>query len=328
MYGYEQTPSTIGELLETYSQEDIFTIVFGSYPDPSILYLSPFRQDNNPNCFFEWYKGKLYFRDYADIARDCLHAVKDFYSLDSYSDVMKVVTNHFSLHPIPQDQKPVKFSQKDKKDCSVTFRIREWEKRDSLVWDQYEITREQLTEDHVSVISMYRFYSEKSNRWVILRPFDPAYAISGFGQKCKIYRPLNHCRQSKWLTNCSSDDVGNLWGIDYTGDLLIITKSYKDYRCIKNQGYKNVIWIQSEKVIPSDKILFDLLSRYERVLIFYDNDLIGMTGAGDLQTKLETLNPAIAVRSIHSPYSYMKDPAEMVSIRGGNELKEFLKKYT
>lgn len=328
MYEYEDDfPLTLNSLLAKYSQEDIFRIVFKEYPDLDILYLSPFREDHNPNCFFEWYKGRLYFRDYADKQRDCFQAVKDFHDLYNYHDTMQFIVDYLANNPVPEGCKPIKVYDRKERDCAITFRIREYAEKDNLYWKQYGISEVQLREDKVSIIYWYRFYSERSGKWIILRPFDVCYAISGFESRCKIYRPQNHCRKSRWLTNCKVNDVGNLSNIDPTGDVLIITKSYKDCRVIRNQGYKNVIWFQSESMIPNDPILLDLLARFDRFLIFYDNDLAGIKGSNDLQLKLQSLSYyEKPIRNISSPYSYLKDPAEMVSVRGEQELKDFLAK--
>lgn len=327
MYKYDITvPYSMKELLEEYSQEDIFRIVFKEYPNTDILYLSPFREDTHPNCFFDWYKGKLYFKDYADSPRDCFQAIKDHFHIETYKGVTEFIINYFVEHPVLPEHVPFKSKkEKDQKDCSITFRIRDWEERDRLHWSQFAITKEQLLEDSVSVISMYRFYSNKTNRWVIIHPFDIAYAISGFEQRCKIYRPYNKNKASKWTTNCGVNDIGNLNHIDYTGKLLIITKSYKDYRVIKNQGYKNTIWFQSEKIIPHDSQLASLGARYENIVIFYDNDEAGISGASELQLRL--LHLGHGSKSIMSPYPHMKDPAEIVSIRGEKELAQFLQQH-
>jgi len=326
MYGYaNDVPLNMSTFLTMYSQEDIFRIIFGSYPDLDILYLSPFREDHHPNCFFEWYKGKLMFRDFGDVRRDCFQAVRDFYGICSYPDTLEFIDSYFKEYPIPLNQKPKKTCERLEKDCAITFRVKNFEFKDYLYWRQYYITSDQLQEDQVSVINWYRFYSEKGKKWIILRPFDICYAINGFETRCKIYRPQNHNKKSKWLTNCKANDVGNLANIDPTGEILIITKSYKDHRVIRNQGFKNVIWFQSEKMMPDDSILLSLLQRYERILIFYDNDLAGICGSTDLQRKLESFTSIQRpIRTMCSPCTYLKDPAEIVSIRSEQELKDLL----
>lgn len=323
MYGYStNVPSDFNVLLLEYSQEDIFKIVFKEYPDLDILYLSPFRDDKHANCFFEWYKGKLFFKDFADTYRDCIQTIKDFYNLNTYQDVISFIVMYFDNNPPSFIQKPIKVFEREKRNCSITFRVKEYDTKDDLYWKQYFITKEQLIEDHVSTIYWYRFYSEHSKRWIVLRPFDICYAISGFDTRCKIYRPQNHNKKAKWLTSCNSDDVGNLANIDPTGDLLIITKSYKDHRVIRNQGYHNTIWNQSEMMIPNDQILLDIASRFTTIVIIYDNDDCGIKGGFELQAKFLSLGKE--VKTIHSPYSYLKDPAEIASVKGETFLKNFL----
>lgn len=325
MYKVEiPAPTNLYELLELYSQEDIFTIVFKEYPKLDEPYLSPFRPDNHPNCFFHWYKGKLYFKDYAEpYPRDCFHAVKDYLHKDSYSGISEFIIDYFENHPVLIDQHPPVFNrEKETKDCGITIKIRPFEERDRLYWSQYDISEQQLTEDHVTPVSAFRFYSTCDKNWKIVRPFDVAYAISGFDHKHKIYRPTNRNKHQKWMTNCGPNDIGNILNIDLKGELLIITKSYKDHRVIRNQGYKNVIWFQSESMFPNMSTLESLAKDFKRVVIFFDNDCAGITGSKNLYSRLERFNSDLHL--IQSPYFYMKDPAEIVSIRGNQELKSLL----
>ena len=44
-------------------------------------------------------------------------------------------------------------------------------------------------------------------------------------------------KKPRFVTNCTADDVGGVHSIDPFSQYIIITKSYKDYRVIKNQGF-------------------------------------------------------------------------------------------
>ena len=65
MYGYNEIISLSPEqILKEISQEEIF----GLFIDKEIIadkkgatYVAPYRNDSNPDCYFEEYEGKLFF---------------------------------------------------------------------------------------------------------------------------------------------------------------------------------------------------------------------------------------------------------------------------
>lgn len=327
MYKYEEThvPRTMRDMLKLYNQEDIFKIIFKKYPDVNITYLSPFRIDHNPNCFFEWYKGVLMFRDFGDVRRDCFQAVKDYFNLFTYQDTFDFIIEYFQLNGTSSKDEYVAIKQGQTNNLfyDVTTEKRSFELRDHLYWKEYYITEEQLLEDYVYPVSKYRFYSKKNNRWFIVRPNDIAYVINGFDRGKKIYRP-KMTGKAKWLTNCGANDIGNVNNISTEEHYLLITKSYKDHRVIKNEGYSNTVWFQSEKMYPSDEILRELLNPFPDIYIFYDNDQAGIEGSAKLRHKIMELFPNRNPILIYSPFSYFKDPAEIVSVKGKKVLNDLL----
>lgn len=327
MYKYEEPNSwNVSEILDQYSQEDIFRIVFGQYPDYSINYLSPFRDDSHPNCYFQWYKGKLLFKDYADRIRDCFQAVKDYAGLDTNSEVFTFIHEYFRDNKLvlKTEFKKAKIEYKEAKSHSITVFKRKFELRDELYWKQYFITENQLTEDLVFPVFRFRYFSSKQSRWLVANPTDITYAITGFKQAKKMYRPMNKNPKSKWLTNCSRNDIGNIGNISTELDYLMITKSYKDHRVIKNEKYSNTVWFQSESQFPDDDILLDLIKSYPYIFIFYDNDKAGIKGSKKLMEKIIELQSFKIVKTMYSPFPIFKDPASIVSNKGRKELQKIL----
>jgi hypothetical protein len=327
MYKYEEPyPQSISEILELYTQEDIFKIVFNDYPDYNNVYLSPFRSDRHPNCYFEWYKGRLLFKDYADVRRDCLQAIKDYYNLPTYKEVFTFIHDYFKSNKPANKVTFNKIREKriSKKFYDIVTYKRDFELRDNLYWKQYFITKEQLDEDLVFPISQFRFFSPKKQNWFNVNPIDIAYAITGFKRAKKIYRPRNYNFKSKWLTNCTENDVGNINNISKKLNYLIITKSYKDHRVIRNEDYTNVVWFQSETMYPNDDILLDLVGSYPYIFIFYDNDEAGRKGSDKLKNHILKLLPSKNIQLIFSPFKIFKDPASIVSNKGKFELQQIL----
>ena len=61
---------------------------------------------------------------------------------------------------------------------------------------------------------------------------------------------------------------------------MLITKSYKDWRVLKNAGY-NTIWLQNEGCkIPFDRLI--QLQQYRTKFILFDNDDAGIKASNNL----------------------------------------------
>ena len=56
----------------------------------------------------------------------------------------------------------------------------------------------------------------------------------------------------------------------------MITKSYKDYRVLRNLGV-NVTWFQNEGAFPDN--LDDIINDYKDVIVFFDNDFTGLAAS-------------------------------------------------
>ena len=101
-------------------------------------------------------------------------------------------------------------------------------------WSQYEISRQNLEEDKVIPIDLYKSTSRKGEPFVI-KPLDIMYAYTDFdNNKVKIYRPYGN-KEEKWFTNCTQNDIGNINNLPISGDQLIFSISYKNYKILKNK---------------------------------------------------------------------------------------------
>lgn len=325
-YGYQEPiPRDMFSLLVVYRQEEIFKIALKEYPMIGRYYLSPFREDNYPGCFFEWYSGKLIFKDFADTKthRDCFSFVQDFFGIPTIEQLIPFIVDALSNNNIPQSTVPLYTGKQRKSRSELQFRAKPFTVKDNLFWKQFEITTDQLQQDNVFSNLVYRIYDAETDQMKIFRPFDLSYTIGGFeGGRIKIYNPLKK-KKGKWFTNCKSNDVGGIGLLNFAEPYLLITKSYKDWRVLKNQGYTNDVWFQNEGAFPDDSIL-KLLSEFPRVYIFFDNDEQGHKSSIQLESLLTNLTPEVLVKRLFSPYSYLKDPSDIISVKGNQILNEFL----
>ena len=325
MYGYQpEVASDIRVILHNYNQEEIFRIPLGHYPRLGEYITSPFREDSNAGCRFEWYGDKLFFVDFGDIIthRDCFNFLRDFYGFKSISQISEFIVSYFDdtvNYPQGLTTESCCRPHIKKEHCSILFHSKPFIEADRLHWSQFEIKKAHLIEDSVFSLSMYKIYTPEKDKWTTFRPIDLSYAICGFDERCKIYNPYKKGK-FKWITNCVANDVGGFSNLTF-GSVLIITKSYKDYRVLKNQGY-HVVWFQNEGMFPSDEILLNIAGRYDNIYILFDNDTSGIQAALKLQDKYAGLGKE--VKSFTSPYSYLKDPAEIISVKGNQILNKFL----
>ena len=341
MYGYkEYVPLTVEEIFKRISEEDVFSIIF---EEPILIgkekatYIAPYRKDNNPDCYFREYNGIIYFIDFADIRgnKDCIQLLKVTYNL-SYFETLQYINNYFKLGLGDNDNKVkevIRQNNASSKIINTDFNVkitieflpRMFNQKDKHFWSKYEISKDNLIKDKVIPVDIYRFNTRKNKHYSV-RPFDITYAYTDFNDsKVKIYRPYGD-KMQKWLTNCSQDDVGNLDSLPDKGDFLIITKSYKDCRVLRNQNISS-IWFQNEGMLPNEKIIKNLTKRFKNIMIWFDNDSTGL-GSGKVVTEyINSINSNKARLMFLPPILLkdgIKDPSDLIHKKGKKELLTFL----
>ena len=333
-----------GKILEYVSEKDIFELVFGFKPEEFEYVTSPFREDMSPGCWFEvdLNTNKLRFTDFADsrIIRgvkmmniDCFDAVKIYYDLPSFYKTLefikaKLIDGKDIKHDIVVHKAVTHQKRVDKKKVKILISTRDFYLPDKCFWlDRYGITKENLIEDKVFPIRKFKLINTKSGDHTF-RTEDIAYAYTEFksGNK-KIYRPYKKDNK-KFITNCNADDIGGMNTKVKSGRLLIITKSYKDYRVLRNLGL-NVRWLQNEGMFPKSTDFWDLLNNFDKVIVFFDNDEAGIKAMETLVLLInERLNNNKA-EGLHLPVTLLEkgitDPSDMVHKINEKELINFLK---
>lgn len=290
MYGFQeyQEQITPEELLQIIPQEKIFEIIFGPI-DLSKRYISPFRKDKRADCRFEYTEqGKLMFVDFGDTDsrthRTCFGAIIDYnrgltlsqavtYILEYYKveNPRELLPSYSALNAQVNTFTPGSFKSK----ASITYNKRSYNKYDTLYWSSFYIKIEHLIEDNVFASS--KFVVQTSKKRMVFTPFKYCYVID-FLDAVKVYQPYSS--NFKWFTNCDEDHIGNIDNLPKSGQQLIIAKSYKDHRVLRNTlNLTNVIWFQNEGCVPSIDTLKNLVDRFQFITIFFDNDETGIKAA-------------------------------------------------
>lgn len=319
-------PDDLIELCDYIGDENIFKLVFDKV-DLSGRYVSPLRNDSRAGCFFwETPDSRILFVDYGNPTKThflSIELVKEYYNLPTMRDAILFVKEKFKSfvgENIP-DRKNLVIKERVRKTIKVF--PRDWNTQDKLFWSSYGITRIQLEEDRVVPVNFFQVYSGEvfntyQNRTI-------SYAYNFIDNTVKIYNPYE--TDFKWYTNAGSNTIGNIENIDPTGSELIITKSYKDCRVLRNLGYKNVVWLQNEGQIPRVDILLSLINRFEKVYILFDNDEPGKVSSERIKKFINTLIKEEKVESIFIPNEYItKDPSDFYKKYGEKELEDLINK--
>lgn len=291
MFQYVMTriPLNTEEILKRVTQEEIFEIVFKRKINTHSKYLAPYRNDKNPSCFFKQGDNYLYFNDlaFSNIGINCFNFIQKVYNI-SFVEALQLINKELKIglgdssDELKKELPKTYFIEKEKEKKNVITPIhieeKEFNEYDLKYWGLFGITKENLVEDSVKSLHSFIIGSEENFKGYMADRL--SYAFTEFEKnKLKIYQPLSE--YYKWRTNCNENDIGSIKHLTYNKDKIIITKSYKDCRVLRNLGFDSV-WFQNETMIPSNDILKNIMRGYRRKYIFYDNDKAGFEGANKL----------------------------------------------
>lgn len=293
------------KLLTRVSPEDIYKRYLGTFFILGKPIKSPLRADNNPS--FSIHPKTMLWKDFATgESGDVFDFVARYTNESKFKNVLFHIQTHMNISdseilysennytPLITD----KYNGNKVNNADIKVKFREFEPYDKVYWQSYGIRPKLLAKSRVAPISHYfingkPFVAEK-HAYVFIEKKDNIVTY-------KIYQPFSRTR--KWISNNNSS-IWELWHmLPETGKLCIITSSRKDAMSmialntfLKNVRYYSssfqdyiehvgIVALQSEMVVPKPQIVEELKNRFEKVIIYYDNDLAGKRFAkkiGDL----------------------------------------------
>ena len=316
-------------ILQYISEEDLFEHILGFVPKEYDYICSPLREDNNPGAFFQrgLYSNKLLFIDYADSYNntyDCFAFIQRYYKLPDFYQTLQ-----FIQHNIIEKQKLEKtvtqnISTKDvsRKKAELIIEARPFNKTDGLYWGKFGISKKNLMDDKVfPVQKIFLKNGRKGDKSIPV--YTKCYAFTDFKEnRKKLYFPYKKGK-FRFLSTCTRNDV-DVEKINRNSKQLVISKSYKDCRVLRNLGV-NTLWFQNEGAFPEN--LQEIIEGFEDVAIFFDNDNPGINAAMKLESLINNSFRHVA-RTVHFETKLLekgiKDPADMYSKMGVEKLEHFL----
>lgn len=328
-------------ILSYVTEEEVFELVFGELPEELEYVTSPFREDSHPSCWFEVNpdNGELRFCDFANYQTikgvrmnniGCFDAVMVHFNIRNFYETLKYVKARLitgrNLYRMTIQEK-IKLKPRNRREVIIKPVKREFEQRDARYWKQFGISSQNLQKDKVYAVRFYKMYNTKSGDFTS-RLDTLTYCFNDFGgDRVKLYSPLRN--KYKFVTNCTANDIGGISQVSMLDTYLVISKSYKDFRVLKNMGI-NTVWFQNEGMVPDDDILIPLVRRFARVYVFFDNDKPGILASDKVSTLINKIYPYKS-KPLHLPLRVLEkysvtDPADMYKKMGKSHLLKFLKR--
>lgn len=267
-------------LLNYKKEEEYFTFYLGIIPSTKMMYRSPFREDHNPSCcFYRTRTGELRFKDFS---RNEVYSVVDVVSelfKVPFKEALKIMAIDFGLIEKPNYAKnePKAIYDgtivEDTGPAVIQCCIKEYTKEELKWWDDRGVTERTLKKFNVFSVS-----SVFVNGINVFSSTDRSYCFGYyFGKKdgveqWKIYFPQRP-KGSKFL--CNTDVIQGLKQLPKDGgDVLVVTKSYKDVMALSEHGIP-AIATQGESIILSNTVYTKLRPKYKLFIFNGDWDHTG-----------------------------------------------------
>ena len=212
---------------------------------------------------------------------NCFDLVQTLNGGANFADVLQLIANDFGLRKIknpltPTQQKAIITAiPKAKESSKIIIQPMYFESADILYWASHGI-REYVLK--VFDVTKVRHVWLNNAIYYTNNNYSPCYAYVFDSVHVKCYFPLR--KDNRFLGN--SNSIQGLDKLPKSGDLLVITKSYKDVMFLFDQSI-SAIAPQSETASIPEDIYEDLSKRFGEIVLLYDDDEAGVKGADKIQ---------------------------------------------
>lgn len=324
MFNYTFDTKVTRELLLQKNNEETYMSHYLGIPVKKGLFKSSLRDDKHTTCaFFRGKSGVLYFKDFA--TGDCLdfvNVVMKKYAV-SYHKAIEIIAKDFGVISGKLSM-PIKIQPafKEENRAVIQCEVKDFTDAELRWWGNFGITPK--------ILNKFKIFSCKTiflngNIFAVSAQHCPIYGYY-FGKKenieqWKIYMPNNKDKGIRFLGNCSQKMMQGYHQLPKRGKVCVITKSLKDCAALYAYGIPACA-PHSENIIPSESIVNDLLSRFERVFAFWDNDMPGVTFLNKIKKKYPQLKPILIPRKYG-----VKDFSDLRKKFGHEKTGKLIKEY-
>lgn len=302
------------ELIEKkVSQETLISTYYG-VPMQKSLFKAKHRVDRHATVgYYRNAKGRIIVKDFgSDYCGDWIFVVMHKFCC-SYEKALMIAANDFGIQKFNElPQTPIKESKivlDEKKEAIIQVEIRPFQQYELEWWEKYGISEKTLKKFNVFscknvFLNGNLFHIETKNQLI----FGYYGGIKKGVEKWKIYMPTK--RIMKWISNKDKTTLQGASNLPRKGgDFVCITKSLKDVMLLHEFGIP-AIAPNSENLFLSEEQLDKLKAKFSHIIVFFDNDLAGLTSMRKIKDQYPEL------RYLFIPRKY-----------GAKDISDFYKKY-
>lgn len=307
------------DILNRISAHDIFKYYISSYLSPGKTFCSELRKDRKPSCSIKILgNNTAIYKDFSNgEVYGPIKYVQHKYGLKYYQALI-LVSNDFNLNLCVGNVVKETMGHTGKKQkvqpqiSDVKLRIVSKPYTDAGLryWKQYGITEEIL--EIYEVKQLHAYYMQESYFTINNKKLAFSYHFGNYK-----YKILKLDSEFKWFTNCNSNIVQGFKQLPEKGKLLIITKSNKDVMTLRSIGLYAVAPQSESTQLPEGAVKY-LKERWDRIIIWYDNDKAGLE-AGSQHSLIYELPYT------HNPIGESKDISDYRQEHGEDKLKMLIK---
>jgi hypothetical protein len=306
---------SVDNILSKITDYDLFRFYCPPFKQVGKKFSSELREDPVPSAHITAKNNRLRYIDYGypEHRFDSIGYVQYKYNL-SFRDALLTIDHDFnlglagknnlsSLGKIGKTYGAKKFK---KIPCIIQVKSRDFNMYDRLYWGDYCISKETLQEFKVQPITHYWINGTRYPAHKV------AYAYCEHPGKYKLYSPLK--QDGKWFGNMQMNHVQGITMLPIFGDLCILASSLKDVMCLYELGISAVA-LQSESMMPPEKLIAFLKRKFDKVKVLYDNDYTKDNNPG--QTMAKSICKEYGLENICIPTELgTKDISDVMQIHG------------
>lgn len=324
MFNFTLEPKITKEFLLSKNSEETYMSFYLGVPVKKGLFKSPLRCDNHVTCsFFRGKSGTLYFKDFADGKCLSFEGVVMEKHHCSYHEALKIIATDFGyIKGKVSKPKTIKVQPKFEgdKQTFIQVEVKDFTEAELKWWNSFGVTKEILKKFHIysckSVFLNGNIYAQSAQHAPI---FGYYFGKKENVEQWRIYHP--HRSQYRFIGNVSTKTIQGYKQLPKTGKLLVITKSMKDVASLYSFGI-TAIAPNSETQWLTDKMLEELKERFTKIIVFFDNDLPGISNMNKIKKKYPDLQYFFIPRKYKC-----KDFSDLVAMYGKEKVKELIKEF-